>query len=343
MPKRSIIFPRGMVRAAGAIVWRIAPGAAPVPPGVSVSPADMQVLIVHRPRYRDWSWPKGKANLNEPLAVAAVREVEEETGRVVALGAPMTTQRYRLGSGHLKEVYYWVGQQVGKGPARSTRRPVSRATKREIDVVQWVSPDRARDMLTRRGDRRLLTELVGRASRGHLQTSTLMLLRHARAVSRDKWGGLEAERPLSRMGVAQTLDLVPLLSAFGISSVVSSPWRRCEQTVAPYATLGGVPLQLAEPLTEDATALDPGAASNLVEGLLQGERKSVVVSFHGPGLQALEVPLRALAARRVLTAMDRPRPELRKAEMLVAHVTVGESRSLLEVERHRPLTKIALA
>lgn len=343
MPKRSIIFPRGMVRAAGAVVWRFAPGVRPVPPGASVSPSEIQVLIVHRPRYRDWSWPKGKANVNEPLAVAAVREVEEETGRVVALGAPMTTQRYRLGSGHLKEVYYWVGELTGKGPARSTRRPVSRATKREIDVVQWAGPNQARDMLTRRGDRRLLTELMGRASRGELQTSTLVLLRHARAVARDKWVGSEAERPLTRMGVAQALDLVPLLSAFGVSQVVSSPWRRCEQTVAPYAALGSAPTLLVDALTEDSVAARPKASSRLIKDLLDAPRAATAVSFHGPGLSALEKPLRSRAPRSVLAAMDRPQPELRKAEMLVAHGTMSEPRVLLGVERHRPLTKIALA
>ena len=138
MPKRSI-FPRGMVRAAGAVPWRLAPGVDAPLPGDPLAPSDMRVLIVHRPRYRDWGWPKGKAELNEPLCAAAAREVEEETGQVVALGAPLLTQRYRLGSGQLKEVYYWVGQPIGRGPAKSTRPPVARAGKREIDTCRWAT------------------------------------------------------------------------------------------------------------------------------------------------------------------------------------------------------------
>ncbi len=332
-----------MVRAAGGVVWRFAKGVDPVPAGQPISPSQIEVLLVHRPRYRDWSWPKGKANMNEPLVVAAAREVEEETGQVVSLGAPLTTQRYRLGSGHLKEVYYWVGQQLGPSPARSTRRPTSYATAREIDAKSWMEPNQAREMLTRRGDRRLLTELVGRAARGELMTSAIVLLRHARAVKREKWGPDEATRPLSRMGVAQTLDIVPLLSAFGVSQVITSPWLRCEQTVMPYVTLGTTPLRVAESLTEWAVKENPEAARKVIEELIDGPRAATVVSLHGPTLSVLEEPLAQISHRNVAAAMLRPTPELRKAELLVAHVTQGESRRVLEVERHRPLTKIALA
>ena len=101
-------------------------------PGQVIVPEDIEVLMVHRPRYKDWSWPKGKSEANEPIICAAIREVEEETGASVILGAPLTTQRYRLGSGQTKEVRYWVGTLADDdrrtGLETSTIAPTATAT-----------------------------------------------------------------------------------------------------------------------------------------------------------------------------------------------------------------------
>lgn len=166
------------MRSAGALVWRFAdPGRAGVV-GESVDPADIEVLMVHRPRYRDWSWPKGKAEPGEPIVAAAVREVEEETGVAVTLGVPLATQRYRLGSGHTKEVHYWVGAPVLAGSvAERLRVPVVPAPRGEIDQIRWARPDAAEAMLTRRGDRRLLSELASHACAGTLLTTAVVLVR----------------------------------------------------------------------------------------------------------------------------------------------------------------------
>lgn len=77
---------RRIVHAAGALVWREKGG-------------DLQVLLVHRPRYDDWSFPKGKLESGESLCACAVREVAEETGVQVRLEQPLETIRYRLGDG----------------------------------------------------------------------------------------------------------------------------------------------------------------------------------------------------------------------------------------------------
>ena len=175
--------PQRLVRSAGALVWRFMDPARLAAPGEVIDPADIEVLMVHRPRYHDWSWPKGKAEHGEPLVAAAVREVEEETGQVVTLGAPLTTQRYRLGGGQTKEVHYWVGTPVSGGPAAFVRAPVARAPRTEIDRAEWVAPERAAEMLTRRGDRRLLSDLLARAREGRLVTTTLLVLRPGQGLT----------------------------------------------------------------------------------------------------------------------------------------------------------------
>ena len=170
--------PQRLVRSAGALVWRFTDPTRVARPGEPIDPADIEVLMVHRPRYHDWSWPKGKAENGEPLLAAAVREVEEETGQIITLGAPLTTQRYRLGGGQTKEVHYWVGTPLpADAAAARLRAPAARAPRTEIDQTTWASPEAASDMLTRRGDRRLLADLVARASEGRLVTSTILILR----------------------------------------------------------------------------------------------------------------------------------------------------------------------
>ena len=111
----------GPVEAAGALVWRERAGR-------------LQVALVHRPRYRDWSWPKGKLDPGELPPVAAVREVEEETGMAVVLGLPLPGLEYRLADGRPKVVHYWAARVAGRGdeaPLRA-RPPVPHADRSEI-------------------------------------------------------------------------------------------------------------------------------------------------------------------------------------------------------------------
>ena len=134
--------PQRLVRSAGALVWRFTDPARVAIPGEPIDPADIEVLMVHRPPYHDWSWPKGKAENGEPLVAAAVREVEEETGQIITLGMPLTTQRYRLGGGQTKEVHYWVGTPLPAGdPSARLRAPVARAPRTEIDRTTWATAD----------------------------------------------------------------------------------------------------------------------------------------------------------------------------------------------------------
>lgn len=124
----------GIVRAAGGVVVR---------PGAGGRP---EVLVVHRPKYADWSFPKGKLDPGESEAEAALREVAEETGYVCALGAELGTVSYEDPRGRPKTVRYWRMDVV-----RGSFRP-----NHEVDQVRWLTPDAAVDRLSYERDREIL-------------------------------------------------------------------------------------------------------------------------------------------------------------------------------------------
>jgi len=292
--------------AAGALVWRVRAG-------------ELQVALVHRPRYKDWSWPKGKAEPGETLVGTAVREVSEETGLDVVLGRPLPGLAYNAG-GLPKQVHYWAAQVGGRTDvalrARTTT-PRTRAT--EIDDVRWFSAAAARRRLTRTSDRQPLAALV-RAHADHmLDTRTLAVVRHARARKRSAWSGSETDRPLTSAGRVQAARLVELLSAFGIATVRTSPWARCHRSVVPYAQATGVPLQLVDTLTEDAHAASPARAAAEVAHLLAATG-DVAVCTHRPVLSTVLDVLATHAARPVADTLPTTDPFLRPAQVLFAHV-----------------------
>ncbi|WP_234319969.1 NUDIX hydrolase [Streptomyces sp. SBT349] len=131
-----------LVRAAGCVLWR-APARAPGASGGTGG--GIEVALVHRPRYDDWSHPKGKLKPGESAADAARREVKEETGIDCVLGPPLPTARY-VARGRPKEVVYWVAEAVGG----------RFETNAEVDEVLWLPPGRARGRLSHPANRKLL-------------------------------------------------------------------------------------------------------------------------------------------------------------------------------------------
>lgn len=339
MPKlRPSPIPSRIVRAAGALVWRPREKKQRFEVGQVIDPEAIEVLLVHRPRYDDWSWPKGKAELNEPILVAGVREVEEETGVVVTMGAPLTTQRYRLGSGHTKEVRYWVGTVASSPAVTRSRLPVTPALAKEIDTTRWVSPRQAQQMLTRRGDRRLLDELVTRATTGTLVTATLVVARHGAAVPRSQWQGVDGQRPLGRTGGRQALELVDILSALGIERLLSSSWSRCQATLSPYAAVSGLHVVGVDDLTEDVAERDPKAAAKIIKKLLRSPSTPIVVCGHRPVLPAMMRPLMKASSNQLSREYPDVDPYLRTAQILVAHVAYSGAQPRVQaIELHRPI------
>lgn len=335
MPKFRPI-PSRIVRSAGAVAWRPRKTKKQYAIGDTIAPADIEVLIVHRPRYDDWSWPKGKAERNEPLLSTAAREVEEETGIVVQMHAPLTTQRYRLGSGQIKEVHYWIGTPAAHDAISRSRAPVVPASHKEIDEARWVNPKAARKMLTRRGDRRLLDDLVTRAEEGELVTSAVAILRHADATPRSSWKKEEKNRPLSRLGGVQAVDLIHMLSALGITRLLSSPWIRCTSTLGPYAAVAGLNVVTADELTEDNAAQSPKGATAVIKRLIKRRDEPVVVCAHRPTLPQLMKALKKYSSSQIIRQYPREDPYLETAQFLVAHIAHnGDKPRVIAVETHR--------
>ena len=302
-----------VVRAAGAVCWREGPGG-------------LQVLLVHRPRYLDWSWPKGKLDAEEVPAVAAVREVEEETGLRVRLGTPLPTARYRLRPGADKVVSYWAAHVTTELP--DPPRPD------EVDRTRWVAPEVAASMLTRRGDRAQLDAVREAWDEGRLTTWPLLVVRHAQARARADWQGDDADRPLAPAGVREAAALQRLLQTWQPRTVVTSPWRRCVDSVTPYTDAVGARLCRDDGLSETGHRRDAAGVAGLVGRLVRAGDPAAVCT-HRPVLGTMLGSLAGHCSAGVGEDVPVADPFLAAAEVLVAHV--GRRDRVVAVERRRPL------
>jgi 8-oxo-dGTP diphosphatase len=265
-----------------------------------------EVLLVHRPKYDDWAWPKGKQDPGEHVAVTAVREVLEETGVEIRLGRPLPRQLYLVSGGRAKHVHYWTGWVLGDPDVSGY------AANAEIDQVAWVGLDKARRMLTYADD----VALLERAAKHPKRTTALVVLRHAKARKRDDWAGDDADRPLTGPGGRDAEKLIPLLSAYGVTRIVSSDSARCRQTVQPYADDHVLPVEAEAGLNEEEWT--PDSVRAVLADLLSGKESAVVCS-HRPVLP------------EILTALGVIEEPLAPGEMVVCHHRKGR---VVAVERH---------
>jgi 8-oxo-(d)GTP phosphatase len=213
----------GSIRAAGAVVWRTGAGGP-------------DIALVHRPRYDDWSYPKGKLRREEHVLAAACREVAEETGFRIVLGRPLTPSVYLVG-GRRKQVNYWLAQCV---------ESMDFVPNHEVDEVAWLPAAVASERLTYPRDVALLDE----ARSAPVSTVPFIVLRHASAGRKAAGAGVgDLARPLDGRGVAEAKVLAGLLACYGQCRVVSSAAERCLETVRPYAAAAGVAVEVEPDFT----------------------------------------------------------------------------------------------
>lgn len=306
------------IRAAGTVLWRRAQ---------ATGQDGIEVGLVHRPKYDDWSLPKGKLDRGEHIVACAVREVLEETGHAVTLGVPLGIQRYPVLDGE-KEVLYWAARaDDGAPPWPGTA---------EVDRFEFVPATQARSRLTHPRDAELVAQATAGLGIPPEPTSPLVVLRHAKALARKRWPGIDPDRPLDPKGTAQSDRLAVLLGCFGVRRVVSSDSLRCIDTVRPFATTARVPVELEPRVTEEAHADGGDGAAAAVRELLADPRPTVVCS-HRPVLPAMFEALGPLPPSPFLTSPVLAEP-LSPGAFVVVHRRFGPdgTAKVAAVERHDP-------
>jgi 8-oxo-(d)GTP phosphatase len=302
----------GTILSAGGVLWRPAADRAHA----------IEVLLVHRPKYDDWSLPKGKREPGEHVLLTAVREILEETSVRPVLGPRLPTVEY-LAHSRPKQVEYWAAYC-----------PVDRsAPSHEIDAVCWLPLPQALDRLSYPHDADVIESLQPRA------TVPLILVRHASAGHRHDWPGEDQLRPLDAEGEMDALLLADLLACFAPRArVLSSPALRCTESVRPYAEgFGGfvkaeAVLAVSGPTADHSSDRTDRADSlrHLFRDLVAADQP-VVACLHRENL-----PLALAAACSVLGAPQPAGwdPPLPKGGFLVLHVAAGE---LVAMERYELL------
>jgi 8-oxo-dGTP diphosphatase len=227
---------------------------------------DRSVVLVHRPRYDDWSFPKGKLDQDEDEASAALREVEEETGLRCRLGRTVGAVTYRDRRGRPKVVRYF--QMDANGGAFTPNH--------EVDELRWVPVDEATHVLSYMHDRDLLRRVLMGAP-----ASAVYVVRHAKAGVRSAWPGPDEERPLTRRGRKQARRLVDRFQGLDLGRIVSSPFIRCVQTVEHLATARGLAVEPVAELREGVSMTD------LVRAIASLDERPTVVCSHGTEIESM--------------------------------------------------------
>lgn len=220
-----------VVHAAGAVLWR--------PGDADTAGHDVEIAVIHRPRYDDWSLPKGKVDPGETAPAAAVREVYEETGQHAVLGRRLNAVSYPIDAG-VKKVSYWSARAVGGEFVPGD----------EVDRLLWLPAAEAMRKLDYAQDRKVLRHFNKKPA----DTHTVLVVRHATAGRKSRFSGDDTKRPLDKRGRAQAKALVPQLLAFGASRVYAADRVRCHQTVEPLAEELGSTVHNEPTLTEEAYA-----------------------------------------------------------------------------------------
>jgi len=295
--------------AAGAAIWRPAAGPA----------GDAEVLLVHRPKYDDWSLPKGKSEPDEHILLTAVREVWEETCVRPVLGPRLPTVEY-ISWGLPKRVSYWSAFSSGHEAVPGS----------EIDAVSWLPLAQAREQLAETHDDPVISAFRPR------QTVPVILVRHASAGRKADWPGDDEARPLDAQGAADAQALAGLLACFAPAArVISSPALRCTETVRPFAEGFGGTVEAEACLARAGRSAVFSSRTEQADALrrlfsaLVADRRPAVLCLHRENLPGtLAAMLSALGAPAVMPA-DKSLP---KGGFWVVHAAEEELAALERYE-----------
>lgn len=309
--------------AAGAVLWREVEG-------------KLLVAVIHRARYDDWSFPKGKQDPGECLPETAVREIREETGLKIKLGVRLKVVHYTVGDNIPKEVHYWAARVSDSALAKSKFEPSE-----EVAEVTWKTPEDARRVLTYEFDQQILDEVMALYLQKLLRTKPVIILRHAKATPRSEWKGGkgldDGHRPLLPAGSLQANALVPLLGAFAPQRLVTSTWVRCKSTLAPYAKRRKIKLIERSQLSELGNANGPQRTEKVIHDLV-ADGRSVVICTHRPALPTI-VGAVASYGSAAQSAILEASLALAPGDMTVIHMTREKSasqRQIVSIESYSP-------
>ena len=281
-----------IIHAAGAVLWR------------KNKEGEIEVAIIHRPRYSDWSLPKGKLEKNESHIACAYREVLEETGVAAIFGPEIGEVTYRVAN-EVKVVRYWSAQAKAE--------PYGDPDPSEVDEVQWLSPAAAKQKLTLHDDR----EVVDYFLEFGADTVPLVMLRHAKALKRDEWDGDDGDRPLDQLGQRQVKRLSANFLPYALAEIHSSDAIRCLETVAPLSEITGVATVVAQDLSEYGYAKDKEMAYRYIQDLLERQLPTLICS-HNPVIPKL---VKKLIGKKNFKEFDE---KLEPSEAWILHIRKGK-------------------
>lgn len=287
----------------------------------------LEVALVHRENYNDWGFPKGKQDPGETLAECAVRETLEEAGFKVKLGRKLGVISYKLPNGETKDVHYWASRVSDKALKKSNFKP-----NKEISQIDWVSAKKAVSLLSYEHDRELLLKAIDLHKQNELETKLLIVLRHAPATNRIGWFGSEAERTLTPEGIQVSQRLIPLLSGFGPKRLVTSPWKRCVDTIKPFAKKKKLKVIERYQLTEKKSGDRPNSTRNVVRDEIFEEKNSLICS-HRPALPFILNELAAFSNTALGLQLYDART-LKPGEFIAVRLKRGKKPKVLAVEHY---------
>jgi 8-oxo-dGTP diphosphatase len=260
-----------LIQAAGAVLWR------------KSSESEIEIAVIHRPRYDDWSLPKGKVENNESHIATAYREVLEETGYTSTFGPEIGVVVYKL-EGAPKEVRYWAAQasDIQEGSPNPE----------EVDQLEWLSPKLAKERLTNKDDRKIVDYFLEFGT----DTFPIILLRHAKALKRTEWSGDDGDRPLEHKGQLQAKRLLPIYLPYGIKEVHTSDALRCTETVEPMTRAIEMTPIFSADLSEYGYEKDKEVSLDYIQDLMDRGIPAIVCS-HNPIIPKL---VKKLVGKKVL-------------------------------------------